>query len=405
MTRSGDDTPSARTSVDVHLTRVLEALEILHTRGVERVELADALGRVTAEDVRSPIELPPFRNSQMDGYAVRAADVASAPVSLPVVGEVAAAPGAPAALKPGTAVKIMTGAPVPEGADTIVPVEDTLFAHDYVSIARGRAVGEYVRDVGSDLRAGRVVVPWQTRLSSRHLAALAAASITDVEVRDRVRVAVISTGSELVAPGEPLGPGQIPDSNGVALAAAAQLCGAEVVLRARVQDDTARLEALFDEALQFDAELILTSGGISMGDHEVVRELLEPDGAVIDVLAMQPGGPQALGDWDGVPIVCFPGNPVSSQLSFELFVAPLLRELAGLPARVVETRVLDSAVSSIPGRRQFLRARRTEGDGVALVGGPSSHLVAALAASDVLIVIPEGVTELAAGDSVETWQL
>ncbi len=399
-----DDTPSARTSVDVHLDRVLDALEVLRRRNLETLELADALGRVTFDDVRSPIDLPPFRNSQMDGYAVRAADVASAPVSLPVGGEVAAAPGAPAALTPGTAVKIMTGAPVPEGADTIVPVEDTLFANDHVSIARGRAVGEYVRDAGSDLHAGDVVVPWGTRLSSRHLAALAAASITDVDVMDRPRVAIISTGSELVAPGEPLGPGQIPDSNGIALAAAVEAAGAEVVLRARVQDDTGRLAELLDEAVSLGAEIVITTGGISMGDHEVVRELLEPQGALIDVLAMQPGGPQALGDWD-LPVICFPGNPVSSQLSFELFVAPLLRELAGLPARVVETRVLDSAVRSIAGRRQFLRGKRTGRDGVTTVGGPSSHLVAALAASDVLIVVPEDATELAAGDSVETWEL
>jgi molybdopterin molybdotransferase len=151
--------------------------------------------------------------------------------------------------------------------------------------------------------------------------------------------------------------------------------------------------------------VILTSGGISMGDHEVVRELLEPVGAHVDVLAMQPGGPQALGHWHDVPVVSFPGNPVSSQLSFEIFVAPTLRELAGLPARVVETRVLDSAVRSIAGRRQFLRGKRTGQDGVTTVGGPSSHLVAALAASDVLIVVPEDVVELAGGDSVETWEL
>jgi molybdopterin molybdotransferase len=390
---------------------VLEALEPLRTRALDSVELADGLGRVTFDDVRSPIDLPPFRNSQMDGYAVRAVDVASAPVSLPVVGEVAAAPGAPAALRPGTAVKIMTGAPVPVGADAIVPVEDTLAANESVSISRSRAVGEYVREPGSDLRAGQVVVPWHTRLASRHLAALAAAGITDVDVIDRVRVAVISTGSELVAPGEPLGPGQIPDSNGVALAAAAQAVGAEVVLRARVRDETGQLDALFDEAIALGAELILTSGGVSMGDHEVVRELLEPLGAVVDVLAMQPGGPQALGEWPGVegtvavPVVCFPGNPVSSQLSFELFVAPTLREIAGLPEAGRETRVLDSAVRSIAGRRQFLRGRRTTDGGVTTVAGPSSHLVAALAASDVLIVIPENVTDLAAGDSVETWEL
>ncbi|CAN5388320.1 molybdopterin molybdotransferase MoeA [soil metagenome] len=406
-----DDTPSARTSVDVHAARVDAALEPLRRRALDRVELADALDRVTFDDVRSPIDLPPFRNSQMDGYAVRAADVASAPISLPVVGEVAAGPGAPAALRPGTAVKIMTGAPVPEGADAVIPVEDALAANESVSISRGRAAGEYIREPGSDLRAGQVVVPLRTRLASRHLAALAAAGITDVEVIDRVRIAVISTGSELVSPGEPLGPGQIPDSNGVALTAAAQAVGASVVLHARVRDDQRQLAALFDQAVALGTELILTSGGVSMGDHEVVRELLEPRGAVVDVLAMQPGGPQALGEWlvdDGsaaVPVVCFPGNPVSSQLSFELFVAPTLREIAGMPTAARETRVLNSAVRSIAGRRQFLRGRRTADGGVTTVAGPSSHLVAALAASDVLIVIPEDVTALAAGDTVETWEL
>jgi molybdopterin molybdotransferase len=172
-----------------------------------------------------------------------------------------------------------------------------------------------------------------------------------------------------------------------------------------VRDDVDELEALLDAAGALDAELILTSGGVSMGDHEVVRQLLEPHDALVDVLAMQPGGPQALAHWHDVPIVGFPGNPVSSQLSFEIFVAPTLRELAGLPARVVETRVLASAVRSIAGRRQFLRGRGVGHDGVTLVGGPSSHLVAALAASDLLIVIPEDVTEVAAGESVETWQL
>ncbi|HEY4224890.1 MAG TPA: gephyrin-like molybdotransferase Glp [Pseudolysinimonas sp.] len=405
MAGSSDDTPSGRSSVDGYGQRVLAALEPLRPRHPESVPLTEALGRVLAADVISPIDLPPFRNSQMDGYAVRAADVASAPVSLPVVGEVAAAPGAPAPLRPGTAVKIMTGAPVPEGADAIVPVEDTLTANDHVSIARSRAVGEYVRDTGSDLGAGAVVLPGGTPLASRHLAALAAAGVAAVGVAALVRVAVISSGSELVAPGSPLGPGQIFDANGVALAAAVRAAGAEVVLEGRVRDDATELEALLDAANGLGADLILTSGGISMGDHEVVRELLEPRGAHVDVLAMQPGGPQALGSWGEVPVVCFPGNPVSSQLSFELFVAPTLRELAGLPAAGRETRMLDSAVRSIAGRRQFLRGRRTEGDGVALVGGPSSHLVAALAASNVLVVVPEDVTELAAGDPVETWAL
>ncbi|MBW4032022.1 MAG: molybdopterin molybdotransferase MoeA [Acidobacteria bacterium] len=405
------DATTARTSVDVHVARVLELLAPLTPRPTIILPLAQALDRVTAAETVSPIELPPFRNSQMDGFAVRAADVASAPVSLPIAGEVVAAPGTPAELRPGTAVRIMTGAPVPDGADTIVPVEDTLEANDHVSIARGRRVGEYIREPGSDLHIGDVLLPAGQLLASRHLGALAAAGLTTVAVRSAVRVAVISTGSELVAPGEPLGPGQIPDANGVALAAAARSIGADVVFEGRVRDDADGLEAMLDAAAALGAELILTSGGVSMGDHEVVRDVLEPRGAHVDVLAMQPGGPQAVASWPAsrgaaaIPIVCFPGNPVSSQLSFELFVAPTLRELAGRLAAARETRVLDSPLRSIPGRRQFLRGRRTPGGGVTTVGGPSSHLVAALAASDVLIVVPENVTELAKGDSVETWEL
>lgn len=398
---------SPRTSVDVHGARVRELLTPLSARPTVSMPVADALGRVTAASVVSPLELPPFRNSQMDGFAVRAVDVAAAPLSLPIVGEVAAAPGSPAALRPGTAVRIMTGAPVPEGADVIIPVEDTLEANSFVSISTARAAGEYVREAGSDLHVGDELLPAGQLLASRHLAALAAAGLTTVAVRGRVRVAVISTGSELVAPGEPLGAGQIPDSNGVALTAAARAVGAEVVLSSRVSDSAPELEALLDAAVAAGAELIITSGGVSMGDHEVVRDVLEPRGAHVDVLAMQPGGPQALASWGdpAVPVVCFPGNPVSSQLSFEIFVAPVLRELAGVPAAARETRILDAAVRSIPGRRQFLRGRRTAGGGVTTVAGSSSHLVAALAASDVLIVVPESVTELAAGDTVETWEL
>jgi molybdopterin molybdotransferase len=220
-----------------------------------------------------------------------------------------------------------------------------------------------------------------------------------------VKIAVISTGSELVAPGGELGPGQIPDANGAALGAAVQSVGADFAMQGRVFDEPATLAAVLDQAIAEGVELVLTSGGISMGDHEVVRELLEPLGAHVDVLAMQPGGPQALATYRGIPVVCFPGNPVSSQLSFELFVAPLLRELSGLPAPRRATLRLESPVTSTPGRRQFLRGRRLAGDRVATVAGPGSHLVAALAASDLIIEIPEEVVDLAAGDSVETWEL
>jgi molybdopterin molybdotransferase len=392
----------ARTPVAVHEERVRALLAPLTVRATEEVAVADALGRVLAAAVRSPIDLPPFRNAQMDGVALRAAD---APGTLPLVGEVAAAAGAPAPLAPGTAVRIMTGAPVPEGADAVEPVEEISVADSRVTVTRAVAPGAFVREVGSDLAAGAELLPAGIRLAPRHLAALSAAGITSVAVRERVRVAVISTGSELVAPGEPLGPGQIPDSNGTALAAGARDAGAAVVFEGRTADDGTRFGMLLTAAVNAGADVILTSGGISMGDHEVVRETLEPTGATVDVLAMQPGGPQAVATFHDRPVVCFPGNPVSSQLSFLLFVEPILREVAGLPARARMPRVLAHPLVSMVGKRQFLRGRTLPDGRVEQVGGPSSHLVAALAAADVLLDVPEDVTELGAGATVETWEL
>ena len=395
-----------RISVDEHAAFVRSLLAGLGARPTERVALADALGRITASPVESPIALPPFRNSQMDGFAVRAVDVADAPVSLPIAGEVAAAAGEPAPLAPGTAVRIMTGAQVPGGADAIVPVEDTEPDGDGgVRIGSARRAGEYVREAGSDLAAGADVLPPGLKLASRHLAAAAASGLTELLVRERVRVAVISTGSEVVAPGAELEPGEIPDANGVALAAAVRAAGAVVVHEARVRDAADTLRAELDAAHEEDAELILTSGGISQGAYEVVRELIEPLGAWVGSVAMQPGGPQATGAYRGIPLIGFPGNPVSAQLSFELFVAPTLRAIAGLPQARRERLQLAEPLASVAGKRQFLRGRRTDDGRAEVVGGPGSHLVAALAASDLLIVVPEHVTSLDAGAVVDTVEL
>jgi len=389
------------TTVEEHAKHVASLLTV--DLAVETVPLDDALHRVTAHAVTSPVDLPLFRNSQMDGFAVRSADVTHAPVTLPIVGEVAAAASSPGELAPATAVRIMTGAVVPAGADAIVPVEDTSSTAATVTIARGRSAGEFVRERGSDVHAGDELLPAGLRLESRHLAALAAAGITSVDVTERVHIAVITTGSELVAPGSDPLLGQVFDSNGTALTAAAHALGATVVYRAHVNDDTsAMLGALTDAAAS--AHLILTSGGISMGDYEVVRESLEPLGAQVGHVAMQPGGPQATAVFEGVPVICFPGNPVSTQLSFEVFVAPVLRVLAGLPQARRELRALATDTTSVAGKRQFLRGRFTE-TGVELVAGSSSHLVAALAASDCLVVVPENTTTLAAGDLVQTWAL
>lgn len=394
-----------RIPVEEYARIIGELLASLRERPAEFSPIAMAAGRVTAEEVRSPIDMPTFRNSQMDGFAVRAADVSDAPVTLPLVGEIAAGAIVPEPLRPGTAVAIMTGAPVPSGADAVVPVEDTQPLGSAVEIRRGRAAGDFVREAGSDLPRGAALLPAGRRLASRHLAALAAANLSEVAVRSRVRIAVISTGDELVAPGNPLGDGRLPDANGIALASAAAGVGAEVVALELVGDEPVRLARVMDQAVARGAELVVTSGGISMGAHEPVRQLLEPLGATIGTVDMQPGGPQAHGRYRDVPVVCFPGNPVSSQLSFALFLAPLLREIAGMPPAVRAARPLAAALASTPGRRQFLRGRLTAGGAVHTVAGPGSHLVAALATADVLIDVPADVTALPAGASVDTVEL
>ena len=394
-----------RIPVEDYAATIRVLLAPLRDRPDEFVPIALAADRVTAVEVRSAIDLPTFRNSQMDGFAVHAADLAVIPAVLPVLGEIAAGATDPAPLAAGSAIAIMTGAPIPPGADTVVPIEDTRRVDGGVEILRARQVGDYVREAGSDLTAGSVLLPAALRLASRHLAALAAANLQEVTVRSRVRIAVVSTGNELVPPGTPLGHGRLPDANGIALATAASAVGAEVVDLQLSGDDPARLAAAFDRAISGGAELIITSGGISMGAHEPVRQLLEPLGATVGTVDMQPGGPQAHARYRDVPVVCFPGNPVSSQLSFALFLAPLLREIAGLPPATQAALPLAAPLTSTPGRRQFLRGRRTGDGGVETVAGPGSHLVAALAAADVLIDVPAEVTTLPVGAAVATVDL
>jgi len=387
-----------------HVRDLLAGLGAAITADAETVPLAAALGRVTVAEISSPVDLPLFRNSQMDGFAVRAADIAEIPATLPIVGEIAARPITPDTLRPGTAVRIMTGAVVPPGADAVVPVEDTTSDGDTVTIGRSRSTGEYVRERGTDIAAGTPLLPAGLGLASRHLAALAAAGISEVTVQSRVRVAVITTGAELIGAAEIPTLGQVYDANSVAVIAAVESAGAIVSLAARVTD---RVDAMLDalSAAAAVSDVIVTSGGISMGDYEVVREALEPLGASVGHVAMQPGGPQATAHFDGVPVLCFPGNPVSTQLSFEVFLAPLLRELAGLPPARRESLVLAGSVTSVPGKRQFLRARRLPDGRVATVSGPGSHLVAGLAASDLLIDVPTDTLTIDKGDTVETWEL
>lgn len=378
---------------------------------VEAVPLAHAAGRVTAAEIRSAVDLPLFRNSQMDGFAVRAQDVAHAPVALEVAGDAPAGHLTPLTLTPGTAIRIMTGAPVPDGADAVVPVEDTelIPGRDddlrgaVVEIRRARRRGEFVRERGSDLRRGDVLVPAGVRLAPRHVAALAAAGLAAVDVRARLRVGIITTGAELTTPDAPALHGQVFDANGVALAALVEEAGATVSVRASSDDDPAAFTRVLEEAVAA-SDLVITSGGISRGAYEVVREVLTPRGADVTTVAMQPGGPQATAVLDGVPVLCFPGNPVSTQVSFAVFLRGPLRAAAGLPASEPRTVTLAEAVHSPAGRRQFLRGRLT-GDTVTPLAGHGSHLVAAMARADVLLDIPAEAEALAAGTDVTVWTL
>ncbi|HEV7623888.1 MAG TPA: gephyrin-like molybdotransferase Glp [Amnibacterium sp.] len=389
----------SRRSVDEHATRIAATVApALAALGAERVPLAAARGRVLAADVTTAVPLPPFRNSQMDGWAARAADVAAAPLVLPVAGLLAAGPASPRALPEGAVIKVMTGAPLPDGADCVVPVEDSETADAGVRILRGRAAGEFVREAGSDLVAGKVVGPVGALLTPRRLAALAASGVADVPVRRRARVAVLTTGEEVVAPGQALAFGQVYDANETALVALLEEAGADPLPPVRTGDDPAAFAAALDAAVAA-ADLVITSGGISRGDFEVVRQVLEPRGAEVVEIAMQPGGPQALATIDGVPVVGFPGNPVSTQVSFAVLLRPPLRAAAGLPPILPTTVPLAVALDSPAGRRQWLRGRIEDGRAVP-VGGASSHLVATMADADVLLDVPAEAERLEAGDPI-----
>jgi molybdopterin molybdotransferase len=393
-------------SVDAHLADILAAVQTLAPL---EVELDRALGTTLAEDVSSPVPLPPFDNSAMDGYAVRAADVADAtearPVTLPVVEDVAAGDPRPYSLGPGMVTRIMTGAPMPGGADAVVPVEWTDGGRVRVRIRQAAPKGNAVRRSGEDVRAGEVVVAAGAPIGPAQLGIIAGAGRRRVRVLPRPRVVVLSTGAELVPPGLPLGPGQIWESNSYMLAAAVRQAGGEGFRADAVTDDPAEfLERLDAQLVRADA--VVTSGGVSMGAYEPVKEALAPLGSVrFEKVAMQPGMPQGFGlvGEDQVPIFTLPGNPVSSFVSFVLFVRPALLKMRGLAAGPPATvRATTTAMLRSPeGRRSFLRAVLSPDGTVSPVRGQGSHQLAALAAANALVIVPERVTEVPEGTMVD----
>jgi len=400
-------------SVDDHLRRILTSIGPL--ADIE-VSLLDAHGCVLAEDVVAEQPLPRFDNSAMDGYAVRVADVATAsadhPVELPVIGDIAAGTGGRYVINPGLCARIMTGAPVPSGAEAVVPVEWTDGGIARVRIHRPASPGLHIRRAGEDVRAGETVLHAGTTLGAAQLGLLAAIGRARVRVRPKPRVVVFSTGDELVDAAAVPGPAQIYESNSYALTAAARESGAMAFRVGIVPDDPVRLLSLIEEQL-VRADLVITSGGVSAGAYDVVKEVLSRLGTVEFVrVAMQPGMPQGFGHIgpDKTPIFTLPGNPVSAFVSFEVFVRPAIQRMLGrerLYRPLVRATLLEP-VRKTAGKRSYVRARLDVRDGtyvVAPVGGMGSHLVAALAQSNALIVLPEHASEVPAGVTVSVMVL
>lgn len=392
-------------SVDDHVARILDTIEPL---GVYGQSLLDAAGLPIAEDVVAPMPLPPFDNSAMDGYAVFFHDVADAAqdhhVHLPVVGEIGAGQAKLTAMSPGTAVKIMTGAPMPSGADAVVPYEWTDRGVAQVQIHQAPKLGQHVRRAGEDVEKGEVLASEGTVLGPRQIGLLAAAGRAEVQARPRPRVVVMSTGSELRDPGQPLSRDSIFDANSFMLAAAVRAAGGIPFRVGSVPDDRAGFtEALHDQLVR--ADLVVTSGGVSEGDYDVVKEALRDTGTMwFGKVAMQPGKPQGFGvvGDDEVPIFTLPGNPVSAYVSFQVFVLPAMRKLQGHTPyeRPTRTARLTHGFSSPEGRQQFVRADY-DASVVTPVGGHGSHLIGDLANSNALVVVPAEVTSLKPGDSVQ----
>lgn len=413
----------------------------------ERIPAADALGRITAETVTAQVALPPWANSAMDGYAVRSADTHGAtddtPVELRIIGDIAAGAAPEVTVVPGAAVRIATGARLPDGADAVVPVEDTtpLDATGRPG-PRGRdatgpvpaacrvhlavAPRDSVRAAGSDLLAGQALLAPGTSITAAGLTLIAGTGASDVLVHRRPRVAVLATGDEVRAPGQPLGPAGIPDANGPGLRAHVTAAGADPIDLGIAVDELGDVLGRLRRGLAEGADALIVSGGVSVGPYDVVKTAIETIGR-IDLwrVAVQPGKPFAFGVADrpggGAPVLLFglPGNPVSSAVTFELFVRPAIRALAGRTdlLRPVDRAVLAEPVSKSHGRRAFLRVqadRDTTGapvrDGrgrvpVHLAGGQGSHVISALAAADALAVIPEADDKLPAGAEVALWWL
>jgi len=408
------------------LISVEEALaEILsHVRPLEpeRVPILEALGRVLAEVIVSDIDIPPFDNSAMDGYAVRAADVAGVPARLAVRGSVAAGYVAGARLEPGTAIRIMTGAPLPDGADAVIPFEETSDA-DRTKEARLAApaaeievrvavtAGDHVRPAGEDVRRGEQVMAPGRAIRAQEVGVLASLGRTTALVHRRPRVAILATGDELLEVHEPLAPGKIRNSNEYTNTALVTRTGGVPIRLGIARDTAGELTAKIREGLAQGADLFLTSGGVSVGDYDVVKDVLGAEGRMqFWQVNMRPGKPLAFGLLPGgVPLIGLPGNPVSAMVSFEQFARPAILKMLGHSDLVKPTiqAILDDPLST-SGRRTFARVVVTRREGryhARSTGEQGSGILTSMARANGLAIVPEGVAYLPAGSEVTVQML
>jgi len=395
-------------------------LDRIRPTEVERVELLASLGRVLAEDLASDIDVAPFDNSAMDGFAVRAEDVGDAspesPAELVVVEEIPAGHPPTRAIGPGEASRIMTGAPMPEGADAVVMIEyskplDSGDGRARVALERAARPGENVRGRGEEVRAGDIVVGAGERIGPATIGLLAATGHALVPVHRRPRVGVLATGSELVEIAEKPGPGKIRNSNSYSISAQVLAAGAEPVRYGIVPDDLEATRSAFERAAR-ETDFIVTSGGVSVGDYDFVKPVLEEMGELTYCkVAMRPGNPQTMGAIGGVPFFGLPGNPTSTFVGFEVFVRPALRKMMGHTDldRPVVRATLAHDVRKKPDRRYYLRGRleRPAEDGytAALSGSQSSALLTAAHRGNCLMILPEGETAFSAGTIVDCLRL
>lgn len=391
-------------SVEEARERILAAIAPMPA---EQIGLSNGLGRVLAEDIASRRTQPPTAVSAMDGYAVRAADVVNVPVTLKIAGHAPAGGAHDDALAPGEAVRIFTGGPVPDGADAIVIQEDTDSDGATVTVKESSPAGHYVRPAGLDFRTGDIILQAGDVLTARNVGMAAAMNVPWLSVRRKPRIAILATGDEIVMPGDPVGPNQIVSSNSLALAAMVEASGAEPILLGIAPDESNELSAM--AAAAHGADMLVTTGGASVGDHDLIQSVLRKDGLEIDFwkIAMRPGKPLIFGDIKGAPLLGLPGNPVSTLVCGIIFLIPALRKMLGLSELDVtrETATLGVDLGKNDQREDYLRARLSRDDNGVQIATPfskqDSSMLSRLVQADCLVVRPPHAPALKTGSTVD----